>query len=126
MFLSFITFIYYKWKYMCCKGYGHGKLSSNLGTKTLRFILAENHDTWHLTTSHIVSSFKITCKLLSKIKGAGRGTAILCHQTLTRSSAVVCATMPASFASASSVMNVPAVSQDQPFFYLCFINPSHE
>ena len=63
--------------------------------------------------------------LLSRTKSTGGGTAIQCHQALTRPTAVVAAIMPACPTLALSATNVPADGMDQHFFDLHFAKLSH-
>ena len=63
---------------------------------TSTIILAENLDAWCLISPPtMLSPLKTPTGSLSRTNGSGGGTAILCHQALTRPSAVVAVTMPA-------------------------------
>ena len=82
---------------------------------SLMTILAENHG------AHMLSSpMKTLTGMLSRTKSMAGGSAILCHQALTRISAVVAAAMPACPESALSVTNIPTVGMDQFLVELCF------
>ena len=78
--------------------------------------LAENCDAWHLTTNHIIFSLENTSR--------GRGTIILCHQALTKLSAVTTMTMAASPTLVLSVTNMPAGDMDWPLLDLHFTKSS--